>query len=439
MVIDGVWQTDGYSTIMVVDAHGLHTYDRTTVSCLPGLFEATTKTGTDETRTFDGNDGTVSTITLTRDPNTAEWRIDANEGARHLHRLPEKPSDCVDSGGTPPIDKDPQRTFDVFWHTLDENYPFFAAHDVNWHQTYTRYRPMVTATTSDDDLAKILGEMIAPLQDAHLAIMANGRPIGTPRPGTRPPTPQYIDKALDLVRQTDPNSPMTMWANNHIGYADLPDHIGYLWISGFSDYTDSESGSYAANAAELDRALTSIFTPARTTGPNRLTGLIIDTRINGGGDDPLGLAIAARLTDHPFFAYAKETRNNPCNPDRFTLPQPITVQPYGSNPYLGKIAILTSESTISAGETFTQALLQRSPRPTILGENTQGVFSDVMTRRLPNGWTFILPNEKYLTPAGTTYDVTGIPADVPMPVFPDEDFSRGVDSARARAVEVLRR
>ncbi|MFI1916145.1 S41 family peptidase [Nocardia sp. NPDC020380] len=437
MVIDGVWQTDGYSTVMVIDAHGLHTYDRTAISCLPGLFEATAKTGTDGARTFDGNDGTVSTITLTRDPDTAEWRIDANEGARHLHRLPEKPSDCVDS--TTAIDKDPQRTFDVFWHTLDENYPFFAAHNVDWPQTYARYRPQVTATTSDDDLAKILGEMIAPLQDAHLGIMANGQAIGTPRSGTKPPTPQYIQKALALIQKTDPNSPMTMWADNHIGYADLPDHIGYLWISGFTDYVDSDSATYAADAAELDRALTAIFTPARTTGPNRLTGLIIDTRIDGGGDDPLGLAIAARLTDRPFFAYAKETRNNPLDPADFTSPQPITVQPYGSAPYLGKIALLTSESTISAGETFAQALLQRTPRPTILGENTQGVFSDVMTRRLPNGWTFILPDEKYLTPAGTTYDITGIPPDIPIPIFPDADFDRGIDSARARAIDALRR
>ena len=32
------------------------------------------------------------------------------------------------------------------------------------------------------------------------------------------------------------------------------------------------------------------------------------------------------------------------------------------------------------------ALMERRPRVTRVGENTQGVFSDVLDRRLPNGW-----------------------------------------------------
>jgi hypothetical protein len=42
-------------------------------------------------------------------------------------------------------------------------------------------------------------------------------------------------------------------------------------------------------------------------------------------------------------------------------------------------------------------MFQRSPKP-IIGENTQRVFSDILTRELPNGWWFGLLDEEYLTP-----------------------------------------
>jgi hypothetical protein len=43
---------------------------------------------------------------------------------------------------------------------------------------------------------------------------------------------------------------------------------------------------------------------------------------------------------------------------------------------------------MSAAETFTQALMGRTPHVLRIGENTQGVFCDVLGRHLPNGWNF---------------------------------------------------
>ena len=71
-----------------------------------------------------------------------------------------------------------------------------------------------------------------------------------------------------------------------------------------------------------------------------------------------------------------------------------------------------------------------------VGENTQGVFSDVLGRRLPNGWTFGLPNERFVTD-GKTYDGDGIPPDVPVPVFPHSDLDAGRDGALEKGLELL--
>ncbi|WP_280392214.1 S41 family peptidase [Nocardia brasiliensis] len=165
---------------------------------------------------------------------------------------------------------------------------------------------------------------------------------------------------------------------------------------------------------------------------SRLRGLVLDLRINGGGSDSLGLQLAARLTDRPHFPYAKKTRN--------TAPQPLRVEP-AADPFLGPIAILTGGSTISAGETFTQAMLERPSRTTRIGEPTQGVFSDVMQRKLPGDrdadWWFGLPNEEFLTSDGRTFDGPGIPPELSEPVFTDEEFAHNLDSAFDRALRWL--
>src|SRR5262249_36974280 len=89
--------------------------------------------------------------------------------------------------------------------------------------------------------------------------------------------------------------------------------------------------------------------------------------------------------------------------------------------------------TISAGETMTQALMGRTPRVVRIGESTQGVFSDVLGRRLPNGWTFGLPNEVLRTAEGETFDGPRIPPEIPVEVTTEEGLDAGLDPACERA------
>lgn len=83
------------------------------------------------------------------------------------------------------------------------------------------------------------------------------------------------------------------------------------------------------------------------------------------------------------------------------------------------------------------AVLDRDPHVVRVGSNTQGVFSDVLGRKLPNGWTFGLPNEIYFTKDGKAFDGTGVPPDIEAPIFPMEDLTDGRDSALDKALELL--
>lgn len=291
------------------------------------------------------------------------------------------------------------------------------------------YRARVGTT----DLYELFTRMLAPLGDAHTGITDGTRQFSGHRPGTAIPTLELESRIGPfIVRRNLRGVPPATYANGLISYADLPGRVGYLRPLTFR-YT--EGIDYAAELSELDSALDSILTRDRVAW---LRGLVVDLRINGGGSDALALRMASRLTDRPYFAYAKRARNDVRDATRFTRPQPMWVPATDRPRYAGPIAILAGGSTISAGETFTQAMLNRPRRPIVIGQPTQGVFSDTPQRTLPNGWEFWLPNEEYLDRRGRTYDGTGIPPDITTPVFTDEKFAADRDSAFDRAVTLLR-
>jgi len=325
-------------------------------------------------------------------------------------------------------------SFRVFWQTFAENYPFFVAQKISWRAIENRYRPLVNARTTKPELYQILADMIRPLGNAHTYVLSadHRHAFQGLRPGTRPWSAPLCAKAATVTDAHLGGRPET-WGHGTIAYADLPGRLGYLRISSFEGYTGPGS-SVQADSAVLNQALNGVFTRSRTT---RLRGLIIDVRCNPGGNDALGLQVASRLTHSTYLAYAKRARSNPGNPAEFTPLQPIIVHPARSPVYGGPIAILTSDMTVSAGETFTQALMGRSPHPVRVGQSTQGVFSDIMNRLLPDGIIFGLPNEEYLTHAGQTFDNRGIPPNIEVPVFTVHQLSHDQDAALAAARALL--
>ncbi|MFE7189928.1 S41 family peptidase [Kitasatospora sp. NPDC057541] len=433
--LEGVWQADGYSTIIEIHGTTFRTYDVTRISCTPGFLSGT-QVGTP------GPGGAVrygragkgyAELTLTpQGRNRAVYREDSAAGTRNLSRLPGGlPAQC-----TRPAPQDALAVFDRFWANFEENYPFFAAKGIDWQARGAQARAGITPQTDTDTLQGILAGLLEPLGDAHTALGRKradggyGLVFGGQRPGTQDPDDETREQAGRAVA-AQLVAPEQTFGRGRLGVGELPGGIGYLRVSAFDGYV--ADAPHQAKEAELDRALDALL-----AHPDRLNGLVIDLRLNGGGSDALGLRIASRLTDRPFLAYRKVARNDPADPTAFTRPDPITVRPAaGATRYTGPIALLTAGSTVSAGETFTQAMAERRPAPVRIGENTQGVFSDVMIKLISDNLLIGLPNEKFLTRDGSTFDGPGIPPDVRTPVFTPEELAGLKDSALTEARRLL--
>jgi C-terminal processing protease CtpA/Prc len=210
----------------------------------------------------------------------------------------------------------------------------------------------------------------------------------------------------------------------------LKGSIAYLRITAFYGYVNN--GTFSESLGALDAALDEIFRPARSW-----KGLVIDVRENHGGDDALGIALAARFTTSSYLAYKKAALENDGKHQHFTTPQAVQVEPASPPGFHGTVILLTGPDTVSAGETLAMALMGREPHITRVGLNTQGVFSDVLDRSLPNGWHFRLPNEVYYTAEGKSFDGVGVPPDIAVPFFSAEDLQAGRDMALERSLQVI--
>jgi len=433
--VDGVWRSRGYGDVFEIHGPTVKTYQVTSTTCVPGFTgqrDPGTIAGRDATFTHDRNE-----VLFIRSGGNADHKLLHNEGSAsdvRLDRLPHLPAVCDH-----PTPNTPAGNFEVFARTWAENYILFDQKRVDWTEVVRANQSKVRSETTPAELYDILVAMIEPLHDRHTFIEAPDlkRDFSTYRPGTdriiKGNRGEFFSKTMPALWEITGNAylktPMRKWCREKVQYGHVNETTGYLRIVSFSKYADTPG--FAAGLTALESALDEIF-----SDPN-LKALVIDVRINFGGDDPYGLAIASRLATRPYVAYTKVARADPVDRNKWSPGDRSEVRPSSRPSFHGPVVELTGPLTISAGETFTQALMGRTPRVLRVGEYTQGVFSDVLGRELPNGWSFGLPNEMFRTAQGTTFDGPGIPPDIMVPVFADGDVAAGRDPAMAKALELL--
>ena len=438
--LDEVWLTDGYGGLVEFKGNDLQIYEITKLSCIPSA-KASRKTEASEAKetVFTADDGDTFRISPGTSAETRWLHVDGSVSSIFLRRTASRPEPC-----NQPLANTPVTNFEVLWETFAEQYPFFALHQMDWVAVDKKFRPQVAPDTKPEELFRIFSEMLDPLHDAHTFI--NAKSIQKRFHGFRPsPDPMQKKNAAritEIIETKYVGGGLHDFCNKQLQFgllrpsagASLSDlesgGIAYLRIHSFSDY--SSDRDFVKQVDVLETALDDIFKDS-----GGLRGLVIDVRINGGGSDVFGISIASRLATKEYLAYGKVIRDDIRDPAHRSPAQPVTVHVSQRPGFHRPVILLTSADSVSAAETFTMALLDREPHAIRVGANTQGVFSDVLGRKLPNGWTFGLPNEIYLTKDGKAFDGTGVPPDIAVPIFPTEDLANGRDSALDKALELL--
>ena len=427
----GLWTSEGYGLFLRIDSSQIVASEITSVSCLPAwtaarvadqgngwVFHGGFASGDEVVRIYPCRK--FKTRRYCGDPTT--WR---RWFSIAFCRLRDRA--CGHAEDTP------LANYDVFWTTFAENYPFFGRHGVDWDATGRKFRPLVTSKTSPDELFSVFSQMLEPLRDAHVVL--DVFPPGTPRGKDWLKTPVQelwlhkpdagtVGRCGLRAGKRQSSSPGTSTGRcKRFAVARFGSDwcaagpVGYLGVLSFHQYTADDD--LPAGLACIRAAGDAIF--AKNQSSQRASSSTCEAM--AAGEDAFVLELASRLTDRRYLAFGKQARLTSTKKVQFTARDSIFVEPSEGPKYAGDAVLLTGRHSASAAETFTMALMGRRPGICRVGENTQGVFSDVLDRRLPNGWRIVLPNEIYLTAEGRSFDVSGVPPDIAVAGFSRKDLS----------------
>ncbi|MBN1318992.1 MAG: serine hydrolase [Anaerolineales bacterium] len=422
----GFWRLNGYNKILVISESDFILYD----SCPICLVESERGSLDELNEQFDRlNRIDPAQISMYEKGGITRYTLDK------LERLPELPviSEIA------PVD-DPELNFEVFWHYFNDDYAFFDLRRVDWQQVYKTYRPHVSPETTGEELLAILGEILEQIGDLHVSLTAGDRIIESAKPHAlqvqlekeygRMKEADLIlasrPRIIQVIQEDYLNGQGSTTANDMVIWGKVTPHIGYLNILamwGMAGYRAPLVEESVILTQALDRVMQDLI---------ETDAVIVDVRLNPGGHDALSLMIANRFADKKRLAFSKKARLG----DNFTESQDITIYPQGDGQFTGPVVLLTSKATVSAAEIFTLSMMSL-PHVTRMGESTQGVLSDVLPKRLPNGWLVGISNEVYTACDGQLYEGSGIPVHQEVPVFLPFFFYSGLQYSLDKAVMLL--
>lgn len=316
----------------------------------------------------------------------------------------------------------PVITFEKLWTEFNERYANFDLKSINWDDTYKIYKPQITENSTQEDLFTVSCTMLRELQDGHVRLYGElygkERFCGVGNPfhiieefGSFDNLRSVVNTALE---KNGFSSLMRTKEKALIKYSTAADY-GYLRIDDMEGYAIGEvkKSMSTAIAAFEDKQ-----------------GVIIDVRFNGGGSDKVSYKIAGRFADKKRLGHYKKTRIKG-TPD-FTELDAWFLKPRGRTQFTKPIIILTSDWSASATEIFLLAM-RELPYVTVIGNTTEGIFSDIYPFKLPNGWIATLSNQQYFSAAMINYEGKGIPPDVAILNYKTDT----TDVVLIKAIEML--
>jgi len=408
-----IWEQEGYDRILKIEdtTYTYYNYDKYGCSILvQGDFEGRFKVVDYDKNLLVLNPGGI-----------VEYRF---------KKINKVPTECFS------IKNDRDYSFDInfksFWETFSRNYGFFEQRGIDWEEIYRVYLPKIKSLNSSQDFGKLLKEIVDKFNDGHIRLDIPEliqQPPKTKREKRTYSKDQILDSISNkyLVTPFNYNNGVIRWGiikNRNIGY------IGIRDMNGFSNYiTDSientitfdnvykeKEKSYQPLEQFKNEILGVEFIMDKVLKDlNETSSIIIDLRFNGGGYETVSLKLLSYFIKDEKHIFSVKTKTS----NGFTPVQKYYIKP--SKKSEKKIYLLTSPFSSSSTEIFVLGSLSFNNFER-LGSKTNGIFSELLWKQLPNGWEYSLSNEVYMDTKDKTYEGDGIDVDVNFEYSKDKNL-----------------
>lgn len=319
--------------------------------------------------------------------------------------------------------KDPNYVFDVFWNTMNENYPFFKERDIDWPAIQKKYGN--GKIKNNRQLKKVLKKIIGQLNDGHTTLIAKNYSDSDSHPHYRSNNRtsnlenqilnHYVKKPKKHGRSIKGNGLLNYGiTGNNVGYIqinnmmffsdtyEVPENIsGYDYLFAYLDASSTNPNHFEQEKLGINSLMKNILSEFKETD-----AIIIDIRFNTGGYDVVSLEILKHFINEETQLYTKKAKLL----SGFTEVQNFSVVP-SEHIYNKPVFLLTSYQTASAPEILALGSMEVKSI-TRVGSNTEGIFSDILEKKLPNGWTLNISNQVYQNSKGICFENIGIPPHV---------------------------
>lgn len=370
-----------------------------------------------------------------------------------------------------------RQVFDAVWSEIEANHydPDFGGKD--WHGIGAAYRERLPLIDTAEAFDALLREMLSELEESHYAIMASsqnellpnhwgggvaglsvtvaeGRPVvHRPLPGSAAEQAgltagmailsingEKVEALLERARRSgafesalnaywvqmienrllgSPGDRVELVANGGLG--GLPKrfplelekydgrmsvplgHMGAMPVS-----MESSVGEGGIAYLRFDFWVPSLMEEIRSfirALDEGVLGLIIDLRGNPGGIGIMATGMAGMLVEEDFRLGTMRMRKGYLNYNAYAQ----------SGAYLGPVAILIDERSLSTSEIFA-ASMQESSRARVFGTQSGGAALPSMIKRLPNGYFLQMAIADYETFHGSRLEGRGVVPDEAVPL-----------------------
>ena len=408
-----IWEQEGYDRILKIEdtTYTYYNYDKYGCSILvQGDFEGRFKVIDYKKNLLVLNPGGI-----------VEYRF---------KKINKVPTECFS------IKNDRDYSFDInfksFWETFSRNYGFFEQRGIDWEEIYRVYLPKIKSLNSSQDFGKLFKEIVDKFNDGHIRLDIPEL-IQQPPKIKREKRTYSKDQILDsiskkhLVTPFDYNNGVIRWGiikNRNIGY------IGIRDMNGFSNYiTDNIENTITFDSVYKERE--KFYQPLEQfkneilgvefimdkvlKDLNETSSIIIDLRFNGGGYETVSLKLLSYFIKDEKHIFSVKTKTS----NGFTPVQKYYIKP--SKKSEKNIYLLTSPFSSSSTEIFVLGSLSFNNFER-LGSKTNGIFSELLWKQLPNGWEYSLSNEVYMDTKDKTYEGNGIDVDVNFEYSKDKNL-----------------